>query len=317
MMLRVVFMGTPDFSVPSLNAIADAGHDVVAVYSQPPRAAGRRGLAETPSAVHRSASERGFAVHTPTSLKSDAAQTVFASHDADVGIVVAYGLILPKTILDAPKFGCLNLHASLLPRWRGAAPIQRAIMAGDTETGAMVMQMDVGLDTGPVALTHTTAIDEHMTAGQLHDALAIDGAALLVEALSKLEAGGLLFAPQTDDGVTYASKIDKRETRIRFDRLSTEVHNQIRGLAPFPGAWFAGPDGARVKVLGSRNRPTRSDPTAGATPGTVISLDPLTIACANGGVDLVTVQKAGKKPMSASEFLRGNRLEVGTDLSSG
>ena len=313
--MRVVFMGTPDFSVPSLNAIADAGHEVVAVYSQPPRAAGRRGLAETPSPVHRAAIDRGFVVHTPTSLKSGEAQTVFASHDADLGIVVAYGLILPKAILDAPNFGCLNLHASLLPRWRGAAPIQRAVMAGDAETGAMVMRMDVGLDTGPVALTHKTAIAENMTAGQLHDALAIDGAALLVEALSKLEAGELTFEPQLDEGVTYASKIEKQETRIRFDRPSTEVHNQIRGLAPFPGAWFAGPDGARVKVLESGNRSTRSATGSGATPGTVISLEPLTIACGDGAVELVTVQKAGKKPMPASEFLRGNRLEVGQDLS--
>jgi len=307
--LRIVFMGTPDFAVPTLVEILAAGHDVVAVYTQPPRPAGR-GMDERKSPVHLQAEQNGIAVFTPKSLKGAAEQEVFRSHGADVGVVVAYGLILPKPILDAPEHGCLNLHASALPRWRGAAPIQRAIMAGDTETAVMVMRMDEGLDTGPICLAERVPIGPNATAGELHDELARVGASLMVRALAALERGSLDATPQPSTGVTYAAKIDKAEARIDFSRPAREVHNLIRGLSPFPGAWFeAGPAGRRerIKVL-------RSELAEGASePGTVLD-DRLTVACGEGAVRLVLLQRAGRKPMPADEFLRGFDLAPGTQL---
>lgn len=306
-MLRIVFMGTPDFSVPSLAEIVAAGHDVVAVYAQPPRPAGR-GMAETKSPVHKFAEASGVAVHTPTSLKNADALALFASHQADAAVVVAYGLLLPQGILDTPRLGCFNLHASLLPRWRGAAPIQRAIMAGDKETAAMVMRMEAGLDTGPVCLAERVAIGSDMTAGELHDTLSHRGAELLVRALAALERGSLTETPQPETGITYAAKIDKAEARIDFSKPAQQVHDHIRGLSPFPGAWFeAEIDGKRerIKVL----RSARVD-VQGPT-GHVLD-DQFTIGCGTGAVRLVTVQRAGKKAMSASEMLRGAPLTPGS-----
>ena len=237
MPLRLVFMGTPDFSVPTLRAVAAAGHDVVAVYTQPPRKAGRRGLEVTRSPVHRAAEELGLQVRTPASLKGADEQARFRDLAADAAVVVAYGLLLPRPILDGTRLGCFNGHASALPRWRGAAPIQRAIMAGDRETAMMVMKMEEGLDTGPVALQRRVEIAPDMTAGELHDVLARHSATLMVEALAALEAGRLALTPQPAEGVTYARKIDKGETRIDWTRSATEIHDHIRGLSPFPGAW--------------------------------------------------------------------------------
>ncbi len=264
MALRVVFMGTPDFSVPTLAKLSAEGHDIVAVYTQPPRPAGR-GMAEQPSPVHEKARELGIPLVMPKTLRIAAAAKLFASHEADVAVVVAYGLILPKPILEAPRHGCLNLHASALPRWRGAAPIQRAIMAGDRETGVMAMRMEEGLDTGPVCLAERVDIGADETAGELHDRLAPLGAELMARALRALEAGTLQCAPQAETGITYAKKIEKAETRIDWRLSAGEVHNQIRGLSPFPGAWFAmGKAGERVKILQRqarrRRRRTRHDP---------------------------------------------------------
>lgn len=306
MPLRVVYMGTPRYAAPTLAAIADAGHEVVAVYSQPPRPAGRRGLELTPSPVQREAERRGLAVRTPTNLKSPEAQAEFAALNADVAVVVAYGLLLPRAVLDAPKLGCYNGHASLLPRWRGAAPIQRAIMAGDTETGVMIMKMDVGLDTGPVALTLRQEIGPNMTGGELHDRLSQLTAQGMIEALARLEAGDLPLTAQPQDGVTYASKIDKAETRIDWSRPATEVHNRIRALSPFPGAW-AEIGGERVKLLGSAIAGGKGQP------GEVLD-GQLTIACGDGAVRLILVQRAGGKPMPASDFLRGSPISKGTIL---
>lgn len=311
MALRVVFMGTPDFSVPTLRAIAEAGHDVAAVYTQPPRAAGRRGLELTPSPVQREAERLGIAVSTPLSLKGDEEQQAFRALQADVAVVVAYGLLLPRAILDAPRFGCLNGHASLLPRWRGAAPIQRAVMAGDAETGVMVMRMEEGLDTGPVALTSKLSIGPDMTAGELHDELMPACAALMLEALAKLEAGTLAFTPQPHEGALYARKIAKAETRVDWSRPARDVHNHIRGLSPFPGAWCefeAGGKPERLKLL----RSTLAD--GAGEPGTVLD-DGLTIACGAGAVRLTEVQRAGARPVAAPEFLRGARLSTGMKLS--
>jgi methionyl-tRNA formyltransferase len=303
-------MGTPDFSVPALDAIAAAGHDIVAVYSQPPRPAGR-GMAEKKSPVHASAEAKGLPVRTPLNLKQAADQEAFATLGADAAVVIAYGLILPRAVLEAPRLGCFNVHASHLPRWRGAAPIQRAIMAGDTETAVMVMRMEQGLDTGPVGATANVPISADITAGELHDVLARAGADLIVDALARIEAGQLTFTPQPDEGVTYAAKIAKSESRIDFTRPAAEVHNLIRGLSPFPGAWFeAAPDGGapeRIKVI-------RSSLASGSgTPGTALD-DTLTIACGEGAVRLVEVQRAGKKAMSAGEFLRGFPVPKGRAL---
>ncbi|WP_217578390.1 methionyl-tRNA formyltransferase [Mesorhizobium sp. GbtcB19] len=311
MPLRVIFMGTPDFSVPTLRAIAEAGHEIVAVYTQPPRAAGRRGLELTPSPVQREAERLGLEVRTPASLKSQAEQQAFADLQADVAVVVAYGLLLPKAVLEATRLGCLNGHASLLPRWRGAAPIQRAIMAGDTETGMMIMKMEEGLDTGPVAMVEKCAIAPDMTAGELHDRLMAQGASLMVEALAQLGINCLTFTPQATEGVTYARKIDKSETRVDWTRPSGEVHNHIRGLSPFPGAWCEVEIGGRMERL-KLLRSTLSD-GVGESGG--ILDDRLTVACGTGAVRLVEVQRAGGKPAAAQEFLRGAKIEKGTKLT--
>ena len=258
MPLRIIFMGTPDFSVPTLEALHDAGHEIACVYSQPPRPAGRRGLELTKSPVHRRAEELGIEVRTPVSLKSAEEQARFRALNADVAVVVAYGLLLPKPILEGTRLGCYNGHASLLPRWRGAAPIHRAIMAGDAETGMMVMKMDEGLDTGPVAKTSRITIEPDMTTGELHDSLKMQGAALMAEAMAELAAGRFDLTPQPEDGVLYAKKIDKAETRIDWSKPAVEVHNHIRGLSPFPGAWCEmeiGGKAERVKVLKSTRAP--------------------------------------------------------------
>ncbi|NUS20663.1 MAG: methionyl-tRNA formyltransferase [Mesorhizobium sp.] len=311
MPLRVIFMGTPDFSVPTLRAIAEAGHEIVAVYTQPPRAAGRRGLELTPSPVQREAERLGLEVRTPASLKGEAEQQAIAALQADVAVVVAYGLLLPKAVLDAPRLGCLNGHASLLPRWRGAAPIQRAIMAGDPETGMMIMKMEEGLDTGPVALVEKVAIAPDMTAGELHDCLMAEGASLMVRALAQLGINCLTFTPQATEGVTYARKIDKSETRVDWTRPSGEVHNHIRGLSPFPGAWCEVEIGGRMERL-KLLRSTLSD-GVGESGG--ILDDRLTVACGSGAVRLVEVQRAGGRPAAAQEFLRGATIEKGTKLT--
>lgn len=306
--MRVIFMGTPEFSVPTLRAIAEAGHEIAAVYSQPPRPAGRRGLETVPSPVQQEAERLGIAVRTPLTLKDEDEQEAFRALDADVAVVVAYGLLLPEAILNGTKLGCYNGHASLLPRWRGAAPIQRAIMAGDRETGMMVMKMDKGLDTGPVGLTARIAIESDMVAGELHDRLMQVGAALMVEALAKLERDALPLTPQAEDGVLYARKIEKAETRIQWAKPSIDVHNHIRGLSPFPGSWYEmGEKAERIKVL----RSTLAEGTG--EPGTLL-VDGLTVACGQGAVRLVEVQRAGGKPMSAQEFLRGAKLEKGMKL---
>ena len=297
--MRVVFMGTPDFSVPTFLEIVSSGHEIVAVYTRAPKPAGR-GQAERKSPVHEAAEGLGIPVFTPRSLKGADEQAVFALHDADVAVVVAYGLLLPKPILDAPRLGCLNLHGSLLPRWRGAAPIQRAVMAGDTQTGVMVMRMDEGLDTGPVALGEVIPIGPDMTAGELHDTMMRTGADLMGRALAALDRGSLDFRPQPEEGAAYAKKIEKSEARIDWTRPAAEVHNHIRGLSPFPGAWFeielAGKP-VRVKAL----RSTLA--TGSATPGTILS--DLTIGCASGAVRLTQIQREGKSAMDASTFLRG------------
>lgn len=292
-------MGTPDFAVPTLTEIVSAGHDVVAVYTRAPKPAGR-GQAERKSPVHEAAEGFGIPVMTPKSLRSEAEQIAFATFDADVAVVVAYGLILPKPILDAPRLGCLNLHGSLLPRWRGAAPIQRAVLAGDARTGVMVMQMDEGLDTGPVALIDEMPIGPDMTTGELHDRMMLVGADLMGRALAALERGSLTFTPQAEAGVTYARKIEKAESRIDWTKPAQEVHNLIRGMSPFPGAWFEVNLGGQV----TRIKAIRSTLASGAAaPGTI--LPDLTIACGTGAVRLVTVQREGKAAMDAATFLRG------------
>jgi methionyl-tRNA formyltransferase len=306
--MRVIFMGTPDFAVPVLVEITAAGHEIAAVYTQPPRKAGR-GMAERLSPVHKFATDCGLDVRTPASFNDPEAQAQFAALNCDVAVVVAYGLLLPAPVLAAPLHGCLNAHASLLPRWRGAAPIQRAIMAGDTETGICVMQMDEGLDTGPVCLRKQVPINTDTTAGALHDILAKIAASAMVRALAALERDGLTATPQPNDGVTYAAKIAKAEAHIDFSRPAGDVHNHIRGLSPFPGAWFEIGTGkpVRVKVL-------RSAPAEGSgTPATALD-DTLTIACGDGAVRLVQVQRAGKGAMSAGEFLRGTPVFPGTKL---
>jgi len=306
MPLRLVFMGTPDFAVPTLSAIARSGHDIAAVYTRAAKPAGR-GMALAPSPVEARARALGLTVLTSKTLRNDEVQAAFRTHAADAAVVVAYGLILPAPILAAPRLGCFNLHASLLPRWRGAAPINRAVMAGDAETGATVMKMDEGLDTGPMALAEHVPIGPDMTAGELHDTLAERGADLMVRALDRLERGSLPLTPQPETGVTYAEKIEKAETRIDWDRPWKEVHDRCRGLSPFPGAWFETADGVRVKGL----RTTGG--TGSGAPGTVLD-DALTIACREGAVRLVEVQRAGRQPMAAGEFLRGTPIEPGTRL---
>ncbi|ODN70337.1 Methionyl-tRNA formyltransferase [Methylobrevis pamukkalensis] len=303
-------MGTPDFAVPTLMEIVGHGHEVVAVYSQPPRPAGR-GMAERRSPVHEKADGLGLPVLTPLSFRDPDTCRTFADLDADVAVVVAYGLLLPQAALDAPRDGCLNLHASLLPRWRGAAPINRAIMAGDAETGVMVMRMEAGLDTGPVAMAERVAIGAETTAGDLHDRLAVLGADLMVRALAALSRGGLSFTPQAVEGATYARKLDKAETRIDWNLPAAVVSAHVRGLSPFPGAWFEadlgkGPE--RVKVL----RIAAGEGTGVA--GTLLSPEG-DVACGESAVRLVSVQRAGSKPMAFSDFLRGARLAPGQSFA--
>jgi methionyl-tRNA formyltransferase len=309
MPLRIVFMGTPDFAVPTLAGLIGRGHDVAAVYTRAPARSGR-GMALRPSPVHALADGFGVPALTPQSLRGAEAAATFRTFDADVAVVVAYGLLLPKTILDAPRFGCLNLHASLLPRWRGAAPIHRAVMAGDAETGVMAMRMEAGLDTGPVALVDRVAIGADETAGQLHDRLKILGADLMLRALAALERGSLVFTPQAADGVTYAHKIANDEARIDWSRPARVLHDLVRGLSPFPGAFFEtnlGKGRERVKLL-------RSAPAGGAgRPGEILD-DALTVGCGDGAIRLLELQRAGGRPMGAEEFLRGVRLAPGTAL---
>jgi methionyl-tRNA formyltransferase len=307
--VRIVFMGTPQFSVPVLEAILAAGHQVVAVYTQPPRPAGR-GMTESKSPVHAAAERHGLTVITPKNFKAEEDRAAFAALNADAAVVVAYGLLLPEAVLNAPRLGCYNLHASKLPRWRGAAPIQRAIMAGDTVTAVMVMRMEKGLDTGPICLSHEIAITPQTTAASLHDELSHAGAPLMVEALRRLEAGTLTQTPQPEQGVTYAAKIDKAEARIDFAEPAAAVASHIRGLSPFPGAWTTIRQGGveeRLKVLNA----VAVD--GDGHPGEVLDSE-LTVACAQGAVRLSEVQRAGKKPVSAQEFLRGFPLPPGSRI---
>jgi methionyl-tRNA formyltransferase len=306
-------MGTPEFAVPALTRIIKEGHLVPAVYTRAPRPGGRRGLELTPSPVHAAALRAGIGVITPGSLRSGEAVEQLRGFMPDVVVVAAYGLILPKAILDVPPKGCLNLHASLLPRWRGAAPVQRAIMAGDTETGVMVMRMEEGLDTGPVALTEKITIGPDENAGEISGRLAEAGAALIVRALTLLEEGRLVFTPQAAEGITYAHKIDKAEARIDWAKPAVDVHNLVRGLAPFPGAFFEASLGKgleRIKVL-------RTVLAEGAgAPGCILDTQ-LTIACGQGALRLVEVQRPGKTPVAAADFLRGARLNPGMLLAPG
>ncbi len=302
--MRLIFMGSPEFSVPVLNALVAEGHDIACVYCQPPRPAGR-GKKERPTPVHARANELGLPVRHPASLKSPEEQGAFTALNADIAVVVAYGLILPQPILDAPTHGCLNIHASLLPRWRGAAPIHRAIMAGDAQTGICIMQMDAGLDTGAVLLHRSTPIGPEETTAQLHDRLSDLGATLIVEALAHLDT--LTPQPQPEDGITYAAKIDKSEARIDWTRPAEEVDRQIRGLSPFPGAWCEH-EGARLKLLGSRLA------QGTGTPGIALD-DALTIACGTGAIEITRLQKPGARAQDAGEFLRGTSLPRGTQLS--
>jgi methionyl-tRNA formyltransferase len=305
--VRIVFMGTPDFAVPTLIELA-GGHEIAAVYTRAPKAAGR-GMAARRSPVQETAERLRISVLHPATLKDEAAAKTFRALRADVAIVVAYGLLLPKPIIEAPKFGCLNLHASLLPRWRGAAPIARAIMAGDAETGVAIMRMEEGLDTGPVALVERVPIAADATAGQLHDRLAALGAARMSLALSALADGALEFKPQAEAGITYAKKIDKNETRIDWSRPWKAMHDHIRGLSPFPGAWFEiGKERQRIRALGSTHG------EGAGKPGTVLD-DRLTIACGEGALRLTQVQRTGAKAMSVEEFLRGTPVPAGTVLA--
>ncbi|MEY1554100.1 methionyl-tRNA formyltransferase [Yoonia sp. R2331] len=293
--MRVIFMGTPDFSVPVLQALVDAGHDIACVYCQPPRPAGR-GKKDRPSPVQAKAAALGLDVRHPVSLKDAAAQAEFAALAADVAVVVAYGLILPQAVLDAPRLGCLNIHASLLPRWRGAAPIHRAIMSGDAETGVCIMQMEAGLDTGPVLLREAVAIGTEETTGALHDRLSVLGARLIVQALDGLPMDA---EAQPEDGVTYAAKIDKSEARVDWTRPAQEVDRLIRGLSPFPGAWCE-VAGERVKLLSSRLA------EGSGPPGAVLS--GFRVACGDGAVEITRAQRAGKSAMAAGDVLKGLSL---------
>ena len=304
--MRLIFMGTPDFAVPTLIELAARGHEIVAVYTRAARPAGR-GMDLQPTPVEREARRLALAIHTPRTLKDDAAVELFRAHNADAAVVVAYGLILPNPVLGAPRLGCFNVHASLLPRWRGAAPINRALMAGDAETGVTIMKMDEGLDTGPMAMADRAPIGADMTAGELHDALSRLGADLMLRALAAAERESLTLTPQPQAGVTYAEKVSKNETRIDWAKPWKQVHDHIRGLSPFPGAWFE-LGGIRVKAL----RSTKAE--GSGKPGTALD-DRLTVACGSGVVRLTLVQRAGKQPMSADEFLRGTPVKAGTSVA--
>jgi len=307
MALRLIFMGTPDFAVPTLLALEAAGHEIIAVYTRAAKPGGRRGLELMPSPVEREAKRLGAPVRTPANFKSAETLAEFAAFKADAAVVVAYGIILPKAVLDSPRLGCFNVHASLLPRWRGAAPINRAVMAGDQESGVTIMQMDEGLDTGAMAVAERMPIAPSMTAGDLHDVLARLGADLMLRALAAAERGTLSPKPQPESGVTYAAKISKDETRIDWWKPANEVHNHIRGLSPFPGAWFE-LGGVRVKAL-------RSALGEGSDKSGTALDDKLTIACGKGVVRLIQVQRAGGKAMTAEEFLRGTAVARGTAVS--
>jgi methionyl-tRNA formyltransferase len=307
MPLRLIFMGTPDFAVPTLRALHDARHEIVAIYTRAPKPGGRRGLQSQPTPIEQEARRLGIHVLTPKTLKTPEALEEFRAHNADAAVVVAYGMILPQAILDVPKFGCFNLHASLLPRWRGAAPIERAIMAGDAASGIMVMKMDAGLDTGDVAMAERVTITDQMTASDLHDALAPLGADLMVRAIGALEKGALQLVKQGEQGVTYAAKIDKAEARIDWNKPARAVLRHIHGLSPFPGAWSEiGGEGetARIKIL-------RCELASGSGPPGAVLDDRLTIACADGAIRILELQRAGKAPMQAVEFLRGTPLKAG------
>jgi len=303
--MRIVFMGTPPFAVPTLDALVEAGHEIVAVYSQPPRPGGRRGRELTPSPVQRRAEELRIAVRTPVSLKGAEEQAAFSALDADVAVVAAYGLILPRAVLDAPRHGCLNVHGSLLPRWRGAAPVQRAILAGDAETGVGIMQMEAGLDTGPVRLEARTTV-AGKTAGVLTDELARLGADAMIEVLADLDAHPAVAQPA--DGITYAAKIDKPEARIDWARSASEVERLVRAMNPAPGAWFE-VGGERVKLLAAQVLPFSFPGGEGTTVD-----DQLAIACGDGAIRPLTVQRAGRGAQSAEEFLRGFPVASGTQL---
>src|SRR5437762_3773284 len=309
MPLRLIFMGTPEFAVPTLMELVAHGHEVAAVYTRAAKPAGR-GMKLQPTPVEGEARRLGIPVLTPTTLKSPEALDRFRAHNADVAVVVAYGMILPQAVLDTPKYGCFNLHASLLPRWRGAAPINRAIMAGDAETGVMVMKMDVGLDTGDVAIAERLTITDKMTAADLHDALAPLGADLMVRAMGGLERGGLRLSKQSEDGVTYAAKIEKAEAKIDWNRPAREVLRHIHGLSPFPGAWcevaIEG-EQVRVKIL-------RCAMAGGSgAPGEVLD-DHLAVACKEGAIRILELQRAGKQSMKAEDFLRGTSVKAGTRI---
>ncbi|MEA1943565.1 MAG: methionyl-tRNA formyltransferase [Pseudomonadota bacterium] len=309
MTLRLAFMGTPDFAVRSLAEIAAAGHEVVRVYTQPPRKRGR-GQAEQKTPVHQLADVLGIPVETPESFRDPEVIADFRALDLDAAAVVAYGQILPQEALDAPRLGCLNLHASLLPRWRGAAPIQRAIMAGDETTGVQIQQMEAGLDTGPILLSETVAIAPTDTAASLHDKLMETGALMWSRALAALERGSLEAVPQPEDGVTYAKKITSEEARIDWSRPAAELADHVRGLSPFPGAWFelvGEKEPVRVKVL------MASAEEGEGAPGTVLD-DNILVACGEGALRLVRLQRAGKGAMDAGDFLRGNAVPAGTVL---
>ncbi len=306
MTFRIAYMGTPEFSVAALAALIEAGHEVACVYTQPPRPAGR-GKQDRPSPVHDFAAQRGIEVRHPVSLRDEAEQAAFAALGLDVAVVAAYGLILPKAILEAPRQGCLNIHASLLPRWRGAAPIQRAILAGDHISGVTIMRMDEGLDTGPMLLKESVAIGRKTNAGRLHDELASAGARMIVQALARLQAGRLQETPQGTEGVTYAAKIDKAETRIDWTRPAAQIERQLRAFAPAPGAWFE-LEGERIRALAGRLAKGRGQP------GTALD-DTLTVACGEGAIRLEMVQRAGKGAMEAAAFLRGRAVPAGTVLA--
>ncbi len=303
--MRLVFMGTPDFAVPALRALSEAGHQIAAVYSQPPRPAGR-GQREQRSPVHEFAAERGIPVLTPKSLKGESEQAAFAALQADATVVVAYGLILPKPVLAAPRRGCFNIHASLLPRWRGAAPIQRALLAGDSETGITIMQMDEGLDTGPMLLWETTPIGREETGQTLHDRLSEMGGRLIVEALAGLDQ--LRVQPQPANGVTYAAKLTKDEGRLDWSKPAALLERQVRAFDPWPGAWFEH-RGERIKVL----RASAVGTDAHAAPGVVLD-GAATVMCGEGALQLLRLQRPGKGALAAGDFLRGFALPAGTTI---
>ena len=304
--MRLAFFGTPDFAVPALQALVAAGHEIACVYTQPPRAGGR-GEKERRSAVHEAAEKLGIVVRTPQSLKDEDAQTDFAALELDAAVVVAYGLILPKPILDAPRLGCVNIHASLLPRWRGAAPIQRAILAGDQETGVTIMAMDEGLDTGPELLREAVPIEASTNAESLHDQLSALGARLIVAALEGLATGRIAPIPQTEEGATYAAKLAREEGRLDWDQPAVTLERQVRAFSPWPGAWFNNGDD-RLKVLAAEMAPG-----SGAR-GSVLD-DQLTIACGEGALRLLVVQREGRAAVAAAALLRGYPIAPGTVLA--